>query len=132
MGCVFVGGDITGNLKVHVVRAHYLPDTDPAWNDPDPYVKVVAYKSDGTPVTMNTKIVNGETEPVFNQDLKFGQGTWTKLTIQAWDADAKYDDPMTDLKEYNVVPDLRGFTFWTSDVGPFGYDPFIYFYYDTY
>ena len=103
-------------MTVFAFRGHNLPDVDP-WpaDDSDPYVKVVAYDSNGHSVTRHTGYIGGNHNPIWHgQHLNFGRRIWTKFTVQVYDADdflTDNDDPMSDVGTYY----LHWHTTGTSD-----------------
>ena len=62
---------VRGHLKVKILYARNLPVTDLMLNDPDPYVKVLAVKSDGNEYSKKTSIKQGTRNPTWN--------TWLNL-----------------------------------------------------
>jgi Ca2+-dependent lipid-binding protein len=115
----YANGAVTGPLKVYVKSASDLPDKDGWMNKSDPYVKVVACKSDGT-VTLpqSTHHVSGTHNPQFNDFLRFGEGTWSHFYIQAWDKDDNADDALTGSIRVDIVAGNAGTTLSTATSGP--------------
>ena len=114
----YANGAITGLLKVQVRSASDLPDKDGLWNGSDPYVKVVAYMSDGTAISHTTYHISGTHDPKFNVFLTFGEGTWSHFYIQAWDKDDNADDALTDNFRVDIVAGDESRTMVTNRSGP--------------
>ena len=88
-------------------------------NQSDPYVKVVAYKSDGTASSpQSTHHVSGTHNPQFYDFLRFGEGTWSHFYIQAWDKDDNADDALTSNIRVDIVAGNAGTTLSTGTSGP--------------
>ena len=96
---------VTGRLVVHVKYGKSLPDTDPALNDPDPYVKITAVDSAGNSHVRTSNAKSGTTSPHWNEDVKLPWGTWQFFRIQVWDADSglTYDDDGMTVSETVMV-----------------------------
>ena len=63
----------------------------------------MGHRTDGGTFTATTSTKSGE-NPVYNEDLHFGQGDWTGIELQAMDADSGWrgdDDIMTNKYRYN-------------------------------
>ena len=92
------GPGIRGRLRVYIRYARNLPDTDPIFNKPDPYVRISAVSSSGGQWIKRTSSKSGTTNPTFNQVVEFGGNTWQFFRIRVWDSDGGLtgkDDPMT-------------------------------------
>ena len=92
------GPGIRGRLRVYIRYARNLPDTDPIFNKPDPYVRISAVSSSGGQWIKRTSSKSGTTNPTFNQVVEFGGNTWQFFRIRVWDSDGRLtgkDDPMT-------------------------------------
>ena len=76
-----------GNLRVFVRYGRDLPDEDPAWNESDPFVEVIAYDSNGNSVVRQTGHVSGNQNPDWNQWLQFGTRTWSRFQVKVYDYD---------------------------------------------
>ncbi len=81
------GKGLKGILKVHIRYARNLPDTDPLFNDPDPYVKITAVDSNGNQVVKSTTVKGGTTNPTWNQWVDLGGRDWQFFRIRIWDDD---------------------------------------------
>ena len=89
---------VTGLLVVHVGNGRSLPDTDPIWNAPDPYVKITAVDSSNNHYTRTTSVKQGTTTPNWNEYLEVPEREWQFFRIQVWDDDNFLlggDDKMT-------------------------------------
>ena len=84
---------VPGTLKVTVIRARSLPDTDGWLDKPDPYAKIIAYRSGGSRVIKTTRVKRETQNPVWNQELTFGYGKWVQLFIEIWDEDGGFNGP---------------------------------------
>ena len=104
----------TGQLRVHIRTGHNLPDADLFSPDySDPYVKVVAYDSDGHSITRRTSYKQGNHNPTWNEWLYFGTDTWRKFTVEVYDADdllTGSDDPMSGKNTYYLNSHTAGTT----------------------
>ena len=85
-----------GKLQFYIRYACSLRDTDPAWNNPDPYVRIRAMHSSGSAVTTFTRVIGGTTNPTWNQWSNSYCGNYAYFEIQVWDDDGRYDDKMSD------------------------------------
>ena len=89
---------VRGNLRVTVIKAYNMPDTDGP-GKADPYAKVRARKYNyGNVHEKRTRSIGGNLNPVWNEELDFGEGPWMDFNIQIWDDDTgmrNRDDPMT-------------------------------------
>ena len=96
---------VCGHLKVKIRYARNLPDTDPIWNDPDPYVKVSAIKPDGNEYTKKTDTKHGTRNPTWNTwlDMQNGGCEWVGFKVQIWDEDIEYDDRLSDQIDINIM-----------------------------
>lgn len=96
---------IAATLTVTVRYAEDLWDTDPIFNDPDPYVTVKALSSVGS-YALSTLPVYGTQNPTWNVIMNFGCQTWVKrIFLQVWDEDSVYgdsDDAMS-MQEMKVI-----------------------------
>ena len=98
---------VKGTLQVNIRYARNLPDTDPAFNAPDPYVNILAKKSTGEAVTRTTSTRNGRQDPNWNQLLDLGCTNWAYFELQVWDSDGFLtggDDAMSDKETIYVEP----------------------------
>ena len=89
---------VSGLLVVHVGRGRSLPDTDPIWNAPDPYVKITAVDSSNNRYIRTTTVKQGTTSPNWNEYLEVPEREWQFFRIQVWDDDNFLtfgDDQMT-------------------------------------
>ena len=89
-------------LEVYVRSGTRLPDEDPAFNDSDPYAKIIAYDSDGRSNTEKTDTIQGDESPTWNEWLRFGRDTWTRFKIRVYDDDIRYDDAMSNWEEVTI------------------------------
>ena len=89
---------VRGHLKVKIRYARNLPDTDPIWNDPDPYVNVSVIKPDGNEYSKKTDTKRGTRNPTWNTllDMRNGGCEWVGFKVQIWDDDISFDDRMSD------------------------------------
>nr|CCA61951.1 bone morphogenetic protein 1 [Suberites domuncula] len=76
-----------GNLQIKVRFACNLVDTDPIWNNPDPYVRIEAKQSTGAVHTRTTGVISGTINPKWNQWINYGCQRWAYFEIQVWDDD---------------------------------------------
>ena len=84
-------------LTVKVRYARNLQDTDPIWNDPDPYVIVEATSLTGSH-KKQTSDIGGTVNPTWNTVLNFGCRRWKYIELQVWDSDSWFtgaDDEMS-------------------------------------
>ena len=93
----------TGHLQLYVRYGSGLPDED-GWlaGDSDPYVKVVAYDSDGNSRSRQTSYKQGDESPTWNQWLIFGTDTWTSFSVKVYDSDFGSDDSLSSWVSYNL------------------------------
>jgi hypothetical protein len=76
---------VRGNLRVTVIKAYNMPDND-GLGKADPYAKVRAHKYNYANVhEQRTKSIGGNLNPVWNEELDFGEGPWMDFNIQIWD-----------------------------------------------
>ena len=97
---------VPGGLKVTVIKAYHLPDTDGWLDTADPYARVHAYRLDGSDATKATDEKGGTLNPVWNKELSFGHGQWTHFYIQIWDSDNGWnggDDTMTGNYKVDIL-----------------------------
>ena len=78
---------ITAKLRVNVRYARSLPDTDPIWNSPDPYVRIEGTRSNGVVDSRNSRVIGGTQSPTWNQWIDFSCQEWVLFNIQVWDDD---------------------------------------------
>lgn len=85
-----------GILKVKMVKAKNLPDSDGWYNEPDPYACVVAVNRLNTRYKRCTRVISGTQHPVWNQELDFGESCsgWKYYTITIYDEDPGRHDTM--------------------------------------
>ena len=94
--CPRSGGE-RRRLVIKVRNAVNLPDTDPIWNAPDPYVKIAASHYSGT-IHKQTSVKSGTQSPTWNEHLDFGVQDWHSFRVKIWDDDNFLtfgDDPMS-------------------------------------
>ena len=87
-----------GRFVFFIGNGQSLPDTDPIWNAPDPYVKITAVDSAGNHYIRKTSVKSGTTNPVWNQYLMLPGREWQFFRMQVWDDDNFLlggDDKMT-------------------------------------
>ena len=98
---------VTGLPVVHIRNAHSLPDTDPLWNSPDPYVRITAVDSSGVQYVRDTSVKEGTTSPNWNEFLKLPEREWQFFRIKLWDDDdlLTFDDDPMSVSE-TIVPSL--------------------------
>ena len=93
---------VTGRLRLYVRYGSDLPDEDWFAGDSDPYVKVVAYDSDGNSRSRQTSYKQGDESPTWNQWLTFGTDTWTNFSVKVYDSDIGSDDSLSSWVPYNL------------------------------
>ncbi len=81
------GRGIKGILKVYVRYARNLIDTDPLFNDPDPYVRITAVDANGRQVVRSSSKKDGTTNPTWNEWVEFSGKEWQFFRIRIWDDD---------------------------------------------
>ena len=72
-----------------------------------------AHRSDGHGVSLHTDYKGGTHDPVWNKNLDFGTNTWTKFTVQVFDADdflSGADDTLSDKETYDLNSHIAGTT----------------------
>lgn len=110
---------ITARLTVTIFSAQNLPDTDPVFDDPDPYVVVRAIDSTGEVHIRHTGVVSGDRNPVWNKSIDFGCRRWVMIYLQVWDEDGYFngnDDKMTG-EENVIVEGGQHYTLYYRDGG---------------
>ena len=85
----------SGRLQFYARYGDGLQDRDGAWNDSDPYVEVVAYDHNGHSVRHTTSYRQGDSSPVWHQNLDFGTRQWTRFVVRVWDSDNNADDSLS-------------------------------------
>ena len=113
-----------GSLRVKVRSASNLPDTDP-----DPYVRVGALRSDGSPTSQRTSTKKGTRNPTWNTWLSMdGCDFARQISVQVFDDDLLFDDEMSDIEyidiptgsqtgiRHCVTPDCSSFLILDTDV----------------
>ena len=78
---------VSGLLVVYIRVGRSLPDTDPIWNAPDPFVKITAVDSSGVKHIRQTTVKDGTTSPYWNEYLEVPDREWQFFRIQVWDDD---------------------------------------------
>ena len=98
---------VTGLPVIHIKSGCSLPDTDPALNSPDPYVKITAVDSSGVQYTRDTSVKLGTTDPNWNEFLKLPEREWQFFRIKLWDDDdfLTFGDDEMSVSE-TIVPSL--------------------------
>ncbi len=98
-----------GILKVKIVRAKNLPSSDGWWNDPDPYACVEAVNQLNTRYKQCTRIISGTKNPVWDQELDFGESCsgWKHYTINIYDEDPGRHDIMLQGPRTYLSPGKR-------------------------
>ena len=92
-------------LRVYVRYGRNLPDRDgPFGGDSDPYVRFIARDSDGNTRTKNTRTINGNENPTWNQNIDFGIDTWRSLKVQVFDSDTGNDDALSSPQTFVISP----------------------------
>ena len=97
---------VPGDLKITVIKAYGLPNTDGGGNTADPYATVTAYTLDDTAISRSTTTKDGTLSPVWNQELSFGDGQWSHFNIRIWDEDGGLrgaDDSMTSNYRVDIL-----------------------------
>ena len=92
------GFGITGRLIIKVRNGVNLPDTDPWFNSPDPYVEITAVHT--STITRKTSVKFGTQSPTWNEQLNFGVNQWKYFQVSIWDKDTFGDEPMSTNKTY--------------------------------
>ena len=93
---------ISGRLRVKVRYARNLPDTDPIWNDPDPYVCVGVTSPTGSIRYQYSNVKSGTRNPTWNTwiSLSLSQRSFSnRITVQVFDDDVTHDDAMSNNPE---------------------------------
>ena len=86
-----------------------LPDRDGWFNgDSDPYVRVIAYNSSGSPRSLRTGDDAGNESPEWNQWLDFGVDSWSRFTVQVYDEDSGSDDSLSSVSTYYLSTSQGG------------------------
>jgi len=85
-----------GSLSINIRFARDLADTDPIWNQPDPYVYIEAIQSNAVSVARRTKTVSGTNNPTWNQIINFECRSWNSLIFLIKDDDWNADDLLSD------------------------------------
>ena len=67
---------VTGRLLVYMKNGQSLPDTDPIWNAPDPYIKITAVDSASNHHVCTTSVKSGTTSPTWNESVELPRRTW--------------------------------------------------------
>ena len=106
---------VTGVLVVHVRDGRSLPDTDPIWNLPDPYIKITAVDSSGIHHVRTTTAKQGTTSPNWNKNLELPERDWQFFRIQIWDEDVGSDDEMSVSETIVVTAGERNFRHCSDD-----------------
>ena len=90
-----------GRLRIFARDGSGLPDRDGWFNgNSDPYVRVIAYTSSGTSMSLRTADDAGDHSPEWNQWLEFGVDNWSRFTVQVYDEDSGSDDSLSDVSTY--------------------------------
>ena len=91
-------------LRIFARYGSGLPDRD-GWfaGKSDPYVQVIAYDHAGNSRSRRTSHVQGDHSPVWEQWLDFGIDTWTRFTVQVFDADVGSDDSLSSVSTYRLT-----------------------------
>ena len=95
-----------GRLMMDVRYARNLPDTDPIWNLPDPYVRVIAVTPNGARHTKRTRVIKGTCNPDWNTHFNWvHQGCeWTHFLIRVFDDDLIGEDAMFHERSFDIEP----------------------------
>ena len=94
-------------LKVKILFARNLVDTDTIWNRPDPYVRIEAIQSNAITQTRNSRVISGSTNPTWNQWIDYGCQRWNSMIIQVMDDDIWSDDIMSDRQLWHVYSGIH-------------------------
>ena len=89
---------VLGLLVVHIRNGRSLPDTDPIWNAPDPYVRITAVDSSGRHHVRTTAVQQGTTSPNWDERFQFPESIfieWQFFRIQIWNDDDTRDYKMS-------------------------------------
>ena len=117
---------LKGKLRVYARYGINLPDTDGFLaGDSDPYMKVVAYDSNGYTLTKATFHDQGDESPEWNQWLEFGVRGWNKIIVQVLDSDHGSDDALTATYTYTLTS--KGSFTWRKICGTGGCGGYVYF-----
>ena len=95
---------ITGLLRVHIRNGQSLPDTDPAGDTSDPYVKITAVDSSGAKHIRSTIVKSDTTSPNWKEGLNFPNREWQFFRMQVWDDVSDDDDEMSISETVVVTP----------------------------
>jgi len=90
-------------LSVYIRYAHKLQDTDPIFNNPDPYVRIEAAHS-STFLVKNSRTITGSISPTWNEWIDFGCQMWKVIILQVLDEDIGNDDAMSNRELIQLVP----------------------------
>lgn len=98
---------VDGRLRVKVRNGVNLPDTDPAFNSPDPYVKIAAFRTTTTtPVNKQSSVKQGTQNPTWNEYMDFGVSKWLNFEVRIWDDDdflTGADEPMSSPQRFTLT-----------------------------
>ena len=94
---------IRERLRIYARYGSGLQDRD-SWfaGNSDPYVRVIAYDHEGNSRSLSTAHDQGDHSPEWYQWLDFGTDTWTRFTVQVFDADVGSDDSLSSVSTYNL------------------------------
>ena len=85
-----------GQLRIYVLRGRNLRDKDrSSRSESDPYLEVTAFDHHGGRKTMCTQVISDNLNPVWNEELDFGENEWSWFTVQAFDDDPSYTEQLS-------------------------------------
>ena len=75
-------------LTINVLQGNNLQDRDDYTTDTsDPYLKITAYDANGDSQQKKTDTKWNTLNPIWNQNIDFGVGTWRRFSVRVWDND---------------------------------------------
>jgi astacin len=99
---------LCGCLRVYIRYAEDLPDTDPIWNDPDPYVRVEVTGCDLSVLSQQTSAIQGTTDPAWYTWLKLSGCTFMDhIYVHVLDDDVFFDDEISSPEAFAISPGLQ-------------------------
>ena len=107
--CSDLSSPVEGVLKVHVLRAHSLPDTDGTFQGrSDPFAIVSAFRFFGSSsVSKSTAVIQGTHDPVFDETLNFGCDKWRSISIGVLDSDCGRDEVLVPFESFPICSSGR-------------------------
>lgn len=86
-----------GALRVTVIKAQNIPSDD---GIPNPYITVSAVSEAGQVTNKKTAVVEGKTNPVWNEMINFDECTSAGFYVQVWDHSKSGEDAPLSLPEF--------------------------------